>query len=320
MAEAAIRTEKLTKVFGRGGNRLTAVDGLNLKVQKGEVFGFLGPNGAGKTSTIRMVTGIAYPTAGRVFINGVEMTPSEQDAKRSIGFMPEIPGYYATLSALDHLVFWADFYRIPRGEARARALDLLNQVGLAETAKRKAKSFSHGMKKRLALAGALISDPDVLVLDEPSGGLDPEGTIFFRRLIDEQKKKGKTIFLSSHLLPEVQMICTRVGILNRGRIVALDTVEDLAKKVMAKAPFRLQVDCPPLTPQQAAAVMAVRGVMAVQPTPTGLFVTAAPGFPVGFEVNHALVSAGVRVSALVPLIPTLEEVFLELIKEGGGAS
>src|SRR6267143_967320 len=225
MAEAAILTEKLTKVFGRRGNALKAVDRLSLKIVKGEVFGFLGPNGAGKTTTIRMLTGISYPSSGRVLIKGVEMTPSEQEAKMSIGFMPELPGYYATMTAIDHLVFWGDFYKIPRGEARSRGLDLLNQVGLAEAAKRKAKTFSHGMKKRLALAGALINDPDVLILDEPSGGLDPEGTIFFRRLIDEQKKAGKTIFLSSHLLPEVQMICTRVGVLNRGKMVAVDTVE-----------------------------------------------------------------------------------------------
>src|SRR6266540_5597432 len=146
MAEAAILTEKLTKVFGRRGNTLKAVDRLNLKITKGEVFGFLGPNGAGKTTTIRMITGIAYPTSGRVLINGVEMTPSEQQAKTTIGFMPELPGYYAAMTALDHLVFWGDFYKIPRGEAKARGLDLLNQVGLSEAAKRKAKNFSHGMK------------------------------------------------------------------------------------------------------------------------------------------------------------------------------
>ncbi len=316
MSALAIETEALTKVFGKGSNTVRAVNGIDLKVDKGGVFGFLGPNGAGKTSTIRILTGIARPTSGRALILGEEISPDQQNAKRAIGYMPEIPGFYPAMKAIDHLVFWADFYKIPTVEARNRGRDLLASVGLGEAAQRKAKDFSHGMKKRLALAGALINDPEVLILDEPSGGLDPEGTIFFRRLIDEQKQKGRTIFLSSHLLPEVQLICTRVAILNRGELVAVDTVEELARKVTSRAPVRVHVDCQPLSQQQLALVGAMPGVTGIAFHPNGVLVSAVPGTPLGYPLNRALMDAGVRVEAFYPLIPSLEEVFLELISTG----
>lgn len=314
MAAPAIATEGLSKVFGRGKNALRAVDGVALKVERGEVFGFLGPNGAGKTSTIRMLTGIARPTEGRALILGDEISPKHQEAKRRIGYMPEMPGFYPAMRAIDHLVFWADFYHIPRGEARSRGLELLNAMGLGEHAGRKAKDFSHGMKMRLALAGALLNDPEVLILDEPSGGLDPEGTLFFRKLIEEQRRKGRTIFLSSHLLPEIQLICTRVGILNRGKMVAVDTVEVLARKVTASAPVRVHVECPPLSPEQAKAVEALPGVTGLTAHPSGIVVTAAAGTPVGAPLNRTLLAAGVEVQAFYPIIPNLEEVFLSLIQ------
>ena len=320
MATPAIAAEGLVKVFGRRKSAVTAVDGLDLSVARGEVFGFLGPNGAGKTSTIRILTGIARATKGRALVLGEEVSPEHLGAKRSIGYMPEMPGFYPAMTALDHIVFWADFYRIPRGEARRRGKELLDAVGLGEAAARKAKEFSHGMKKRLALAGALINDPEVLILDEPSGGLDPQGTIFFRSLIEEQKRKGKTIFLSSHLLPEVQLICTRVGILNRGRLVAVDTVHDLARKVSASAPARVHVDCPPLTAQQMQAAASLPGVASVTPHPTGVFIVAAPGPAPGYPLVKALIDAGVEVGAFYPLIPSLEEVFLQLIKESPGGA
>jgi ABC-2 type transport system ATP-binding protein len=314
----AIETEGLTKVFGRGDKALTAVKGLELKVEKGEVFGFLGPNGAGKTSTIRMLTGIARPTKGTVRILGEEISPDKLLPKHKIGYMPEMPGYYPALKAIDHLLYWADFFRIPRAEARPRALELLEKVGLREHGSRKAKEFSHGMKKRLALAGALLSDPEVLILDEPSGGLDPEGTFFFRRLIEEEKKRGRTIFLSSHLLPEVQLICDRVGVLNRGSLVAVDTVRELERKVSASAPVRVHVNCPPLSADQVKAAMAVPGVLGMEAHPTGVIVVAAAGTPLGFPLNRALLDANVQVDSFYPLIPTLEEVFLKIVEGSAG--
>jgi ABC-2 type transport system ATP-binding protein len=311
----AIRADGLTKVFGSGNEALRAVDAVDLEVRRGEVFGFLGPNGAGKSTTIRMLTGISRPTQGTAYVLGEEVSPDRPHAKRKIGYMPEMPGFYPGMRAIDQLLFWADFYRIPRHEARRRATELLADVGLAEHERRRAKDFSHGMKKRLSLAGALLNEPDVLILDEPSGGLDPEGTQFFRRLIERQKQRGTTVFLSSHLLPEVQMICTRVGIINRGRMVAVDTVQELTRKVTAKAPARVQVQCPPLTQQQVDAVFKIPGVTGWSPQPNGVFVEAAPGTSLGYELNRALIEAGVRVEAFWPVMPSLEEVFMQIVQE-----
>jgi ABC-2 type transport system ATP-binding protein len=305
-------------VFGRGDKALTAVNGLDLKIEKGEVFGFLGPNGAGKTSTIRMLTGIARPTKGTVQILGEDISPDHLAAKHKIGYMPEMPGFYPAMKAIDHLLYWADFFHIPKGEARQRSLELLDKVGLREHGLRRAKEFSHGMKKRLALAGALLNDPEVLILDEPSGGLDPEGTYFFRRLIEDEKKKGRTIFLSSHLLPEIQLISTRVGVLNRGKMVVVDTVKELERKVTQSAPVRIHVNCPPLSPPQVQAALGLPGVLGMEPHPTGVLVVASPGTMLGYPLNRALIDAGVQVESLYPIIPTLEEVFLKLVE--GSAS
>jgi ABC-2 type transport system ATP-binding protein len=262
-----------------------------------------------------MLAGISRPTSGTATVLGEEISPDLPKSKFKIGYMPELPGFYAGMRAMEHLMFWADLYHVPKVEAMRRAKDLLGEVGLGEAGRRKAKEFSHGMKKRLALAGALIADPEVLILDEPSGGLDPEGTIFFRSLMERLKREGKTIFLSSHLLPEVQMICTRVGIINRGQMIALDSVEELTRKVISKAPARVQVECPPLTAEQIAAIGTIPGILGWMPAPGGIFVTAAPGVPLGFELNRALLAAGVRVEAFWRIIPSLEEVFLQLVQE-----
>ncbi len=284
------------------------------------MFGFLGPNGAGKTSTIRMLTGISRATKGSVRVLGEPMSPDDLKAKHKIGYMPEMPGFYPAMKAIDHLIFWADFYHIPKAEARKRGRDLLASMGLAEHADRKARTYSHGMKKRLALCGALLHEPDVLILDEPSGGLDPEGTIFFRSLMEQEKRKGRTIFLSSHLLPEIQLICSRVGILNRGKLIAVDTVRELERKVSASAPPGVHINCPPLSPEHLKAVESLPGVAKVETQPFGIVVTGVPGAPLGATLNRALMDAGVPVEAIYPIIPTLEDVFLKLIEaKPGGA-
>jgi ABC-2 type transport system ATP-binding protein len=316
----AIEAKGLSKVFGKGQGALRAVDGLSLEVQPGEVFGFLGPNGAGKSTTIRMLTGISRPNQGKAFVLGREVSPDLPMAKDDVGYMPEMPGFYPGMRAVDQLTFWADFHHIPRAEARRRAKELLAEVGLAEHGERKAKDFSHGMKKRLSLAGALLADPEVLILDEPSGGLDPEGTLFFRRLIERKKKEGKTVFLSSHLLPEVQMICDRVGIINRGRMVAVDRVEELARKVSRRAPVRLQVQCAPISPAQAEAVLRVEGVVGWSALPTGIVVEATPGTSPGFELNRAMLAAGVRVEGFWPIVPSLEQVFMQILQDAEAAA
>ncbi|NPA26931.1 MAG: ABC transporter ATP-binding protein [Chloroflexi bacterium] len=220
-ATPVLHLEKLTKDYGS----VRAVDGLDLDVYPGECFGFLGPNGAGKTTTIGMILGLLWPTRGRVEVFGQEVTPMRTAALRQVGALVGAPGFYPYLSGRANLRLLARLY--PQVGA-ARIDEVLALVGLdASAARRKVKTYSTGMKQRLGLAAALLHEPKLLILDEPTNGLDPIGMAEMRRLLRELAAQGVTIFLSSHLLHEVEQICDRVAILHRGRIVAQGPVAEL---------------------------------------------------------------------------------------------
>jgi ABC-2 type transport system ATP-binding protein len=215
-----IHTFDLTKRF----KNITAVDGVNFEVQQGEVFGFLGPNGAGKTTTIAMLLGLVRPTAGSAEVLGCDIRRDLSTALRRVGAIVETPAFYPYLSGRDNLRIFA---RIVGGDAKGRIADTLQRVGLMGREKDKVGTYSLGMRQRLGLAAALLGNPELLVLDEPTNGLDPAGMqemrLLIRRLADEE---GKTVFLSSHLLHEVEQVCDRVLILNKGRVIAQGRVDD----------------------------------------------------------------------------------------------
>lgn len=224
MSEPLIITEGLTKVFGRGAKRNVAVNNVHLRIQAGQVYGFLGPNGAGKTTTIRMLLNLMYPTQGRAIVFGKDprRTP---EALRRVGFMVEGANFYPYLKA------WKNLEVIGRsrgGFNPEQAGQLIRFVGLAGSEKIKVGNFSTGMKQRLGIAAALLNDPDLLILDEPTNGMDPAGIremrLFIRSLAEQQ---GKTVFLSSHLLGEVQQTCDRVAIINQGQIIAEGAIDAL---------------------------------------------------------------------------------------------
>ncbi|MFQ5874142.1 MAG: ABC transporter ATP-binding protein, partial [Dehalococcoidia bacterium] len=213
-----IEIDSLVKIYdGRRGTR--AVDGISFNVARGDLFGFLGPNGAGKTTTIRILATLLQPTEGSARIDGHDILEDPLAIRELIGYMPENPGFYPTMRGMEHLLYWAEFYGIPKAERLRRAKDLLALVELGEAGMTKLKAYSHGMRQRLTLAQALLNDAPVLIMDEPAGGLDPTGMRFFRELMKRFQAKGKTIFLSSHLLSEVEMTCRTVGVIHRGRIV-----------------------------------------------------------------------------------------------------
>lgn len=303
-----IVTKSLTKVF----NGFTAVDHIDLEVKKGDIFGFLGPNGAGKTTTIRMLTTTLSPTSGTARVCGYDILKDAIEVRRLIGLMPESPGFYENMSALDILQFYAEFYGIPKAERKRKAIELLEMMGLRDFMRKKLKTYSHGMRKRVALAQALINDPELLVLDEPTGGLDPQGTHSFRRMIKGLKDKGMTIFLSSHILPEVQQICNRVGIINRGRIVAVDTIENLANKIVAKGNRNVYVTGDGITETMLEEIRRLRGIVDIQPYETGINFVADSQIDVAPEINRLLVVAGAKVRSFYISEPSLEEVFLSL--------
>ena len=199
-----IDVQGLTKVYTRArGNGAKALDGATFTVPDRSIFGFLGPNGAGKTTTIRILATILEPTEGTAIVEGHDIRTDPLAVKAAIGYMPEYPGYYPTMTAEEHLDYWGRFYHMPKAERAKRGKELLDLVGLGQERTKKVKAYSHGMLKRLGLAQALLHDPRVLILDEPAGGLDPYGIIFFRKLMKDLNREGKTILLASHILSEV---------------------------------------------------------------------------------------------------------------------
>ncbi|MDN7012777.1 ABC transporter ATP-binding protein [Methanoculleus sp. FWC-SCC3] len=219
-----IRTENLTKVY----NGKPAVDGLDLEVGEGEIFGFLGPNGAGKSTTILMLTGMIEPTGGRCFVDGIEVANDPLNVKKTIGYLPEDVGFYGNMTGEQNLDYFARFYGMDAKARKERIAELLELVHL-DGVTQKAGEYSRGMKQRLGLAQALINDPKVLFLDEPTANLDPEGVREYRELVEHLAGEGKTIFVSSHILSEVRVVCRTVGLLSKGKLAAQGTLEEVAR-------------------------------------------------------------------------------------------
>lgn len=219
----AVEAFNLTKYYGE----LLAVDHLDFKVRTGETFGFLGPNGAGKTTTIRMLTGLSKPTEGKASVLGFDVRSQIVQAKKHIGVVPEISNLYNELSGIGNLLYMAQLYGVPRAQRRKRAEDLLRNFGLYERKDSSFSTFSRGMKRALTIAAALTHNPEILFLDEPTVGLDVVAARSLRNLIDNLRQQGITIFLTTHYLEEADLLCDRVAILVKGRIVEIDTPQSL---------------------------------------------------------------------------------------------
>ena len=227
MAEEVIVLTDLTKKYGA----FTAVDRICLSVAKGEVFGLLGPNGAGKSTTILMMLGLTEPTSGNVSICGIDATHNPIEVKRRIGYLPEDVGFYDDMTGVENLMYTAALNGIARGEAHSRAVRLMERVGLGEQMEKKAGKYSRGMRQRLGLADVLIKQPQIVILDEPTSGIDPAGVQVFIALIKQLRSEGqRTVLFSSHNLEQVQKVCDRVGLFNRGRLVAQIGLEELRRE------------------------------------------------------------------------------------------
>ena len=302
--EVVLSIRNLSKQYGK---RL-AVDNLSLDVRRGEIFGFLGPNGAGKTTTIRMMLGLIAPTGGSVDILGKDITFYRAEILPRVGALVETPALYLYLSGRDNLRAVGSALG---GVPRSRIDDVLELVGLQNRQKDRVRTYSLGMKQRLGVAIALLQDPDVLVLDEPANGLDPAGIVEMRDLMHQLSAAGKTVFISSHLLPEVQQICTKVAIINLGKLVAEATVEELTS---AHGEFSVTLE----RPQEALAlVQAQNWGREARLSAHGALITSAPGNR-GRELNLFLVQAGFAPDTISQATQDLEEVFLRLTNGGTG--
>ena len=225
--EIAIKTEDLTKAYRSffGRKKVLALNKLNIVIRKGEIFGLLGPNGSGKTTTLKLLLGLLFPTEGRAYVLG--KATDDVTVKSRIGFLPEESCFYRFLNADEILDFYGQLFRIPGKERKLRANRLLKRVGLESARKRHLKQYSKGMLRRIGIAQALINDPDLIILDEPTSGLDPIGTRETKDLILELKSQGKTVLLCSHLLSDVQDICDRVAIIDKGELQVSGTIDEL---------------------------------------------------------------------------------------------
>lgn len=226
----AVKTESLTKVYKSffGRKKVLALDKLNIDIQKGEIFGLLGPNGSGKTTTIKLLLGLIFPTEGKAYVLG---KPTNDVAiKERIGFLPEESCFYRFLNADETLDFYGRLFKISRKERKLRADRLIKQVRLEFARKRSLRQYSKGMLRRIGIAQALINDPDLVILDEPTSGLDPIGTRETKDIILELKKQGKTVLLCSHLLSDVQDICDRIVILDKGKLQIAGTIDELLSR------------------------------------------------------------------------------------------
>ncbi|MFF5895308.1 ABC transporter ATP-binding protein [Streptomyces argenteolus] len=305
---AVIETRGLTKRY-RGGQ--PAVDGLDLTVPGGSVFGFLGPNGSGKTTTIRMLMGLIDPTSGTAHVLGRAMPGAARTVLPQVGALIEGPALYGFLTGRANLVRFdsADPTADPRTR-RARVENALERVGLAAAAGKKAKAYSLGMKQRLGLAAALLRPRKLLVLDEPTNGLDPQGMREIRSLIRELAAEGTTVFLSSHLLDEIEQVCTHAAVMARGRLLVQGPVAALA----AGTRGRLAVTTP--DPGPAARILAEHGAKGLVTDGDRVSAEAPPGEVELADLNAALVRGGVRVRAFGVERASLEDAFVALTGEG----
>lgn len=323
--QPVIELKNLVKKYGE----FTAVDFLSLNVYPGEIFGLLGPNGAGKTTTILMMLGLTEPTSGSVKVCGIDSTRNPMQVKRKVGYMPDDVGFYEDRSALDNLLYTAGLNRIPRKEAKDRAMRLLERVGLLEAAHKRVGTFSRGMRQRLGLADVLIKQPEVIILDEPTLGIDPEGVRELLALIrDLSRNEGLTVLLSSHHLHQVQQICDRVGLFVRGKLIASGDIDTLSRQLDGAPAHRIELDVAPAGEELEEAIRGLEGVLSVsrkesdqlaaapggQETPVTLVVSS--NTDIAADLAEFAVRRGARIYGLRPHRYGLDDIYHRYF-EGG---
>jgi ABC-2 type transport system ATP-binding protein len=308
-----IEVQSLTKRYGP----VTAVSDVTFRVEAGEILGFLGPNGAGKTTTMRIITGYMPATEGKVVVAGHDVFEEPVKAKRHTGYLPETPPLYPEMTVREYLNFVARIKAVPRREMKSRVAEVMKKTWVADMADRHCGKLSKGYRQRVGLAQAIIHNPDVLVLDEPTAGLDPKQIIETRQLIRELAGTH-TIVLSTHILPEVSQICQRVVIINKGRVVAVDTPENLTARLRGSETMYLQVAGPHDAVQ--AALSSIGGVTRVAATAAtdgvlDVEVDSERGRDVRRELAAAIVGSGWGLLELRPMRMSLEDIFLSLTTE-----
>jgi len=302
----AIATRNLTRRFGN----LTAVDRLDLNIPEGSLFGLIGPNGAGKTTTLRMLAGLLEPTAGEIRIQQLPVRQYWDEIQWQVGYMPDFFGVYEDLLVWEYLDFFARCYRLSPQKRQRIVTDLLELVDLGEKREAYVNTLSRGMRQRLCLAHALVHDPQVLLLDEPASGLDPRARVEMRELLRELRSMGKTIVLSSHILTELADLCDSIGIMEKGRLVASGTLDDIRLRVQPERRLNIQLLSDPSA--AIASISELPGVDKVSSNSDQLEVLFTGDEQSAADLLDTLIKRGARITAFQEIKSDLEEVYLKL--------
>ena len=307
-----IQVENVTKKYGS----FVAVNNINFEIEEGEIVGFLGPNGAGKSTTMNMITGFIEPTSGRIIVDGYDISKKPRKAKRQIGYMPEGVPLYSDLTVKEFVTYMAELKGIPSKEKKEKVKKVLDATGLAEVSNKLTKNLSRGYKQRVSMAGALVGDPKVIILDEPTVGLDPKQVTEIRALIKELGKEH-TVILSSHILSEVSQICNRVIIINKGEIVAIDTPENLENKVVNENSVYVTVEDPENKmeniKEKLEKVKEIKLVNENEDKTKKYIIKAENEVDIRKEIFETLAKDGITIFEMKKADATLEDAFMKLI-------
>ena len=304
-----ITAENLTKVYGKR----MALDHVSFEVPEGEIFGFVGPNGAGKTTTLRILAGLLEPTGGHASIGGVDVAKQPDLVHSRLGYMPDFFGVYDQLTVSEYLDFYAACYRQPKERRVKVVAQLLDLIGLTERREQLVDTLSRGLKQRLCLARALVHDPVVLLLDEPASGLDPRARVDMREILKELRRMGKTIIISSHILPELTELCTMVGIIDQGRMRATGPVQDVIRQLTSGR--RLRISVLGQKEEAAALLKPLAMIHAVTMVNGALEAEYEGDEATAAAILQALTAAGIKVSAFSNLEGGLEDAFMKATGE-----
>lgn len=314
-SQTVIKTEALTKRYGD----FTALDNLSIELQAGQILGFIGPNGAGKTTTIKILVGLSRPTSGTATICGVNCTTETRKIKRLVGYMPDTFGLYENMRVREYLDFFGAAFGIPRKERQARMNAAMDMTGAAYMADLFVESLSHGMKQRVALSRIMLHDPPVLILDEPANGLDPTARVEMREVLLKLAAAGKTLIVTSHILPELSRICNMVAIMTGGKLRAFGSLDQIMKQVRARRIIEIQLSSAADVPSVAQQITTMENVADVRPAPAEALVrfsTTTDEAGLG-ELLRKLMQTPSSVAQFREVPQDLEDAFLSVTQQTG---